>query len=193
MTRARALKIATAVLLTAWLVPAIFVAVYDPRTPALPFEDELIKTNPFWPHGYAQSGSTESWEEGGPRFKTSWAVQRGTLDRMEGSFPLAARYATRGGTLKRIRLLVTNRSDWIDREGDQHWTEIAAADAINSAAACSGVAPADSVAFAIEASVHSEPAPIGFSRTMPEAETLLGRVYDKIAYLPVFAWVPDLR
>jgi len=180
-----------------WLIPGAFVTLYDPASP-LPLEGSIPvgQRNPFFPHGYDVSGGTESWADGDTtHFKDGWRAQRGPLDRKAGTFRFSVRYAVEEGfRLRHLRLLVTSRAGWLHLEGDAHWTEVDDAMAgEDNAAQCEGIVPADSVAFAVRARIDGCEKPIGFSRSMNTAPTFLGRVYDRIAYLPIFAWLPDLR
>jgi hypothetical protein len=198
MARRRLVTILGALVALAWLVPAALVTFYDPRAPAGPLLlDNARPGGPvrsFFGHGYAIGGGSDSWEEGGPHFKVGWRARRGPLDRQAATFPLGVRYAVEeGGRLRAIRLLVTRDSSYAFPHDDREWTEVARADAVDNAAQCEGVVPADSTAFRVVVLLEGEAEPTGFSHSMPTAETFLGRVYDEIAYLPAFAWLPELR
>ena len=94
------------------------------------------------------------------------------------------------------RLFVTSVDDWSD--GDEAiWTKVADATVTRSGAeivvlACEGTVPASTTAYRLEEVRGGAPCN-GFSQSMLTAPTALGRVYDTIAWLPFFRWVPELR
>ena len=205
--------IGLSLLLLAWLVPAAFVAIYDPRvqheTSALEatIDDVLPGSgakNPwFRPHGYAKSWAietcevTDGYEATADKHRAEYRVERGPLDRAAGTFAFAVRCTlNHAEDVEGMRLYVTSVSPWPDRD-DASWRMVAEASVLEPGAAsvtlvCSGEVPASSTAYQTE-EVRGGSVRGGFTKSMLTAPTALGRAYDAIAWWPAFRWLPTLR
>jgi len=194
------------VLFLAWLVPAAFVVLYDPRAPHEPgpVEDSLAPEGKgffLFSHGYVKHWSVETSEgedeATAVKHRVTYDVERGPLDRRAATFPFAVLCATdQADDLTGVRLYVTSDPDWTAK-GDEVWTRVAEAfvaepGAEEAALVCRAVVPASTTAFRLQ-EVRTGPDSYGFSRSMLTAPTVLGRVYDRIAWWPVFRWLPDVR
>src|SRR5262245_28794554 len=202
--------IALGVLAGSWLVPAVFVAVYDPDVPRPPgstpgsgpalardLEPQLFLLS----HGYAKQWTVETWEgkDGATADKTSatYAVAREPLDRRAGTFRFTLWCRMdHAGDLEGVRLFVTSESDWSGEDG-AIWTQVAEATVRKpggeiASLTCEATVPASTTAYRLVEVRDGRPC-CGFSQSMLTAPTLLGRVYDRIAWSPLFRWVPDLR
>lgn len=210
--RKRTAWIGLGVLVGLWLVPAGFVAFYDPSLPRgsgqlelpQPVEGALgLRGSQFslLAHGYAKHWSIETWkgEDDATADKTitSYYVERGPLDRRTGTFRLSLVCSqNHARDLEGGRLFVTSVDDWSD--GDEAiWTKVADATMTRPGAgiavlSCEATVPASTTAYRLEEVRGGAPC-CGFSQSMLTAPTALGRVYDTIAWLPIFRWVPALR
>lgn len=204
--RRRWLWMGAALLVIAWLVPAVFVAVYDPRVAHEPtaVEDALTGGGPQFfrlSHGYVKSWTVETWEgedeAAADKHRVHYHVERGPLDRKTGTFVLAVRCSMdHAQDLEALRLFVTSEPRGSD-DDERPWTRVAEAvvdepGAANATLMCRAEVPASSIAYRLQ-EVRGGVATGGFSQSMLTAPTFLGRAYDRIAWLPAFKWVPDLR
>lgn len=210
--RKRTLWIASGALAGLWLVPAAFVALYDPGVPRTPrniaapdvMESALDQGEPQFfllSHGYTKHWTVETWEgkDAPPADRTSvsYYVERGPLDRHAGTFRLTVGFiASHAGDLEGARLFVTSVGDWGGSD-EAIWSQVAEATvkargAGEAALTCRADVPASTTAYRLE-EVRSGVRCCGFSQSMLTAPTFLGRVYDAIAWRSLFRWVPDLR
>jgi len=211
LRRRRWLWIGAALLLLAWLVPAVFVGVYDPGVAHEPtvFEDALTGGEPRFfllSHGYVKAWSVEGWstkawegedEAAADKHRADYHVERGPLDRHAGTFTLAVSCSMdHAEDLEALRLFVTSDSRG-DGGDERRWTRVAEAvieepGAAKATLTCRAEVPASSTAYRLQEVRGGVPTG-GFSQSMLTAPTFLGRAYDRIAWLPLFKWVPDLR
>jgi hypothetical protein len=210
--RKRTLWIASGVLAGLWLVPAAFVALYDPSVPRTPrkidapgpSESALGEGEPQFfllSHGYTKHWTVETWEEKDEaavdKTSVSYYVERGPLDRHAGTFRLTvALIANHSGDLEGARLFVTSVGDWSGGDGTV-WTRVAEVSLKKPGAdgvwlTCEAVVPASTTAYRLVEVRHGVEC-CGFSQSMLTAPTFLGRVYDTISWWPLFRWLPDLR
>jgi hypothetical protein len=205
--RARTAWICVGALSLLWLVPATFVAVYDPGDPAGPAARErpgpIERTltpggPPFFllAHGYTKGWTTETWEGDeatADKTRSTYFVERGPLDRTARTFRLTV-WSERNHArdLEAVRLFVTSDS------GDpETWTQVAESRVEQPGSDEVGlmvqaVVPASSTAYRLE-EVRGGVAGPWIAQSMLTAPTLAGRVYDAIAWRAPFRWVPDLR
>ncbi len=210
--RKRTLWIVLGVIVGLWLVPAVFVSLYDPSSPPEPDQTRppglpggLLEAEPkffLFSHGYTKHWTVETWEgarEAPPdATRASYWVARGPLDREAGTFKFSVSCAmNHARDLEAVRLLVTSASDWSGEGDDSIWAQVAETrveepGAEEIALTCEAVVPAATTAYRIQ-EVRGGVAVGGFSQSMLTAPTVLGRVYDAIAWRSLFSWVPDLR
>lgn len=194
------------VLFLAWLVPSVFVVFYDPRVAHEPnlVEDAVAPGGPaffLFSHGYVKQWSVETWEGEDQAtadvHRVTYHVERGPLDRKAATFPFVVFCAMdHAGDLTGVRLFVTGDADWGGKD-DEVWTQVAETavaepGAPEAALTCRAVVPASTTAFRFQ-EVRSGQDSYSFSLSMVRAPTVLGRVYDRIAWWPVFRWLPDVR
>jgi hypothetical protein len=210
--RRRVLLIVAALLAACWLVPAVFVATYDPRTHATEHaaaggeavEAALGATGPTFfllAHGYAKHWTVETWEgrdeATAVKSRTTYHVERGPLERRTGTFRFTLSCSSnQASDLEGVRLGVTSAADWSHADPGI-WTQVGEAvvalpGAEEVALTCSAIVPASTTAYRL-VEVRAGAACGGFSQSMLRAPTALGRVYDAIAWWPVFRWLPDLH
>jgi hypothetical protein len=191
-----------------WLIPAAFVVVYDPTVAHEPtaiegaIEGALPGAEPGFfllSHGYVRSWGVTTWEGDeatADKHSAHYHVERGPLDRRAGTFMLAVRCnMDHASDLEAVRLYVSSepRAD----DGERPWAPVAEAliddpGATHVTLTCRADVPASTVAYRLE-EVRDGKSAGGFSQSMLTAPTLLGRIYDRIAWLPPFRWVPDIR
>jgi hypothetical protein len=210
--RKRTLWIAFGALAGLWIVPAAFVAIYDPtgagtprRTePQGPIEAALGRREPrvfLLSHGYTKHWTVETWEgeeqATADKASASYFVERGPLDRRTGKFRLTVSLvADHALDLEGARLFVTSDGDW-SGGGETVWTRVVEA-AVKEPGAevvtvtCEAVVPASTTAYRL-VELRRGVECCGFSQSMLTAPTFLGRVYDTIAWWPSFRWLPDLH
>jgi hypothetical protein len=195
--------------LVAWVAAAALVMLWDPeRQVDEPLLERAVGEPAghlfLFPPGYADRFQTVSWEgdeEDPPEdaHRTSVVLLRGLLDRDAQIFPLSLRYAVNEtGALARVELQVTSHGGWSDTWSEDVWQTIGQATLYEaggwSVALVDGAeAPASSRAYRVSVTRRDGTREGGFSKSMPTAPTLLGRVYDHIAWWPIFRWLPDLR
>jgi hypothetical protein len=194
-----------------WLVPAVFVALYDPGVPEPSGQPEqegslervLARGGPEFfllSHGYTKHWTVETWEGAdealADKTRTSYFVERGPLDRKAGTFRFTLWCGmNHAHDLEGVRLFVSV-GDPID--GDEGiWTQVAEARVANpggdeAVLTCGAIVPASTTAYRLE-EVRNGVTCCGFSQSMLTAPTVLGRAYDTIAWRPLFKWVPDFR
>lgn len=190
----------------AWLAPAVFVAVYDPSVTREPSELESALVGrkasiPLLADGYVKRWAIESMagedEATATKHRVDYLAQRGNLDRVAGTFTLTVACTLESaGELEAVQLYVSDRS-LDDPSIEDSWARVAESRVQRSGQAkvtllCQAEVPASSRAYKVE-EIHGGEVLGGFAQTMLTAPTFLGRTYDRIAWLPLFNWVPTIR
>jgi len=200
-------------LLLVWLVPAGFVVLYDPAATHAPLPGEGLvpsgRSEFFrFSHGYAVdwSVSTSEGDDDATADKTTttdggttsnYHVERGTLDRGAGTFPFGISCSLdHAQDIEGLVLSVTSRSDW-SLAPETVWTRVATARVASPGSASANLSlrarvPASTTAYRVQELRGGVPS-AGFGQPMLTAPTFLGRAYDRIAWLPAFRWLPDVR
>lgn len=173
--------------------------------PAGPLGEVGPRSEGVWifPGGYTDTFSRAFWtgdQEEPPEdaARDTVTLRRGPLDRHAGVFPLSLRYAlNETGVVEAVDLLVTSDGDWLGNEAAE-WEVVAGATLHQGGGWCVATvdiaqAPACACAYRVAVRRTDQEGDGSFSRTMPTAPTFLGRVYDRVAWWPVFRWLPDLR
>jgi hypothetical protein len=182
----------------AWLVPAAFVAFYDPGAPGLPAEAERAlgtEGSRFFllADGYEQTWSVETSQQtaGGSlqRSVATFRAKRGALDRSAGTFPFVLAVTLDDAEdLEALRLHVTSGGAWTRVDE----TVVAPRGAAHASLVLRASVPAATTAYRVE-EVRGGRASEWFSKTMLRAPTFFGRAYDAIAWRGAWSWVPRLR
>ncbi len=209
--RKRTLWIGLGALAGLWLLPAIFVALYDPAASPMPGSLQWpVRGGPAVPdpksfllsHGYAKQWTVVAWDGedseaplDAPR--ASYSVVRGPLDRKAATFRFrVACRVSPARDLEALRLFVTNHSDGTEVADRAHWVRVAEArvepsGATEVALVCEADIPAATTAYRVQEVRGGVPTG-GFTQSMLTAPTALGRIYDSIAWRWPFRWLPDL-
>ena len=194
-----------ALLLVAYLVPALFVLLYDPSRPRTPssLEEVLVGERPMaflLGDGYTKgwSSETSSGSEHAPSDvrRRTYSVVREPLHRAAGTFPLTVTCLLEPPeATAALELRVSTEEDW-DTANPDHWTLIAtgAPDGIllSTRLDASGDCPADATALEVTLR-HADGKATSNALSMLTASTTLGRLYDGIACHPLFRWIPELE
>ena len=157
----------------------------------------------IFPGGYTDSFETIYWEGGGDEppedaYRESKRLQRGPLDRAAAEFPLSLRFSARGDPFAAVTLQVTSDADWPEKGKRADWLSIGTAMARAEggwwvATIAEARAPASACGYRVEVIYADREERGGFAKTLPTAPTFLGRLYDRVAWWPLFRWLPDLR
>ena len=190
--------------LLAWIAVAGLVMFWDD---AGPLGELGPRSEGIWifPGGYSDHFSSVSWEGDAEEpppdaWRRSAWLQRGPLDREAATFPLSLRLEIRGESrpVASVDLMVSSEAGSSFGAGEGPWLSVCQsavheADGAWIATIAKADAPAAACRYRVAIAYLDGEDAGSFAKTMPTAPTALGRLHDRVAWLPLFRWLPDLR